>query len=193
MTFTKLACALLLTTGLAAPVWAAPGDAGSGPTTGATATNDSGSGPTNGVATMNKSSNGQNTTNGQNMTSGQSWMNKHNETNGDMTAGPGGMRVSQKLRNDLSKAGFTDIKIMPQSFMVRAKDSQGNPVMMVINPDSVTAITEQTESTNSASNSTHGATGNTGANNTNNSAGATPGPGSTGGSQPVTPGGATKP
>ena len=45
------------------------------------------------------------------------------------------MHISQKLRGDLSKAGFTDITIMPSSFMVRAKDSQGNPVMMVINPD----------------------------------------------------------
>ncbi len=52
--------------------------------------------------------------------------------------------ISQKLRNDLSKAGFTDIKIMPSSFLVRAKDSEGNPVMMVINPNSMTEVTEQT-------------------------------------------------
>ena len=51
--------------------------------------------------------------------------------------------VSQRLRDDLSKAGFTNITIMPSSFMVRAKDSEGNPVMMVINPDSVTEVTEQ--------------------------------------------------
>ena len=43
--------------------------------------------------------------------------------------------ISQRLRDDLTKAGFTDITIMPSSFLVRAKDSQGNPVMMVINPD----------------------------------------------------------
>ncbi len=51
--------------------------------------------------------------------------------------------VSQRLRDDLTKAGFTDITIMPSSFLVRAKDSQGNPVMMVINPDSVTEMTER--------------------------------------------------
>ena len=51
--------------------------------------------------------------------------------------------VSQRLRDDLTKAGFTNITIMPSSFMVRAKDSEGNPVMMVINPDSVTEVTEQ--------------------------------------------------
>lgn len=52
-------------------------------------------------------------------------------------------RVSQKLRDDLTKAGFTNITIMPSSFLVRAKDSQGNPMIMVINPDSVTAVTAQ--------------------------------------------------
>ena len=50
--------------------------------------------------------------------------------------------LSQKLHDDLTKAGFTDITIMPSSFLVRAKDSQGNPVMMVINPDSLTEVTE---------------------------------------------------
>jgi hypothetical protein len=41
------------------------------------------------------------------------------------------------------QAGFTDIRIMPESFLVRAKDRDGNPVMMVINPDSITAIEKQ--------------------------------------------------
>jgi hypothetical protein len=31
--------------------------------------------------------------------------------------------------------------VMPESFLVRAKDQQGNPVMMVINPDSFTEVT----------------------------------------------------
>jgi hypothetical protein len=53
--------------------------------------------------------------------------------------------ISERLRNDLTKAGFTDITIMPSSFLVRAKDSQGNPVMMVINPDSLTELTEHSE------------------------------------------------
>ena len=45
----------------------------------------------------------------------------------------------------LTKAGFTDITIMPSSLLVRAKDSQGNSVMMVINPDTLTEVTEQTK------------------------------------------------
>jgi hypothetical protein len=51
--------------------------------------------------------------------------------------------MSQKLHDDLTKAGFTDITIMPASLLVRAKDSQGNSVMMVINPDSLTEVTQQ--------------------------------------------------
>ena len=50
--------------------------------------------------------------------------------------------MRQQVRDNLAKAGFTDIHIMPTSFMVRAKDQSGNPVMMVINPDSFTEITE---------------------------------------------------
>lgn len=50
-----LACAALMSVGLATPSLAAMGDAGSGPTTGATPTNDAGSGPTKGSEGMNQS------------------------------------------------------------------------------------------------------------------------------------------
>lgn len=49
--------------------------------------------------------------------------------------------IRQQVRQNLAAAGFTDIKVMPESFLVRAKDRSGNPVMMIINPDSVTAVT----------------------------------------------------
>jgi hypothetical protein len=45
------------------------------------------------------------------------------------------------IQKNLQAAGFTDIRIMPSSFLVRAKDRDGNPVMMIINPDSITAVT----------------------------------------------------
>ena len=54
----------------------------------------------------------------------------------------GPAQLGQKLRDDLARAGFTNITIMPSSFVVRAKDRQGNPVMMIINPDSLTEVTE---------------------------------------------------
>ena len=40
--------------------------------------------------------------------------------------------LRDQVRDDLTKAGFSDVKVMPESFLVRAKDPKGNPVMMVI-------------------------------------------------------------
>jgi membrane-bound lytic murein transglycosylase B len=51
-------------------------------------------------------------------------------------------QIAQQIRQNLSQAGFTNIQLMPSSFLVRAQDNNGNPVMMVINPDSITAVTE---------------------------------------------------
>jgi hypothetical protein len=56
----------------------------------------------------------------------------------------------QKVADSLRQAGFSDVKVMPESFLVRAKDKNGNQVMMVINPDSVAAVTEYNEQSNSA-------------------------------------------
>jgi hypothetical protein len=56
-----------------------------------------------------------------------------------------GGHMSQKLHDDLTKAGFTDITIMPSSLIVRAKDAQGNSIMMVVNPDSLTEVTQKSE------------------------------------------------
>jgi hypothetical protein len=50
--------------------------------------------------------------------------------------------MGAQIQKNLQAAGFTDVQIMPSSFLVRAKDRDGNPVMMVINPDSVTAVTK---------------------------------------------------
>ncbi len=58
--------------------------------------------------------------------------------------------LRQQVQQNLSKAGFTDIKIMPESFLVRAKDPNGNPIMMVINPDSVAAVTYAPSNTNNS-------------------------------------------
>ena len=50
--------------------------------------------------------------------------------------------MRQQLTENLTKAGFTSIKIMPSSFFVSAKNKQGEPVEMVIGPDSFTEVTE---------------------------------------------------
>jgi hypothetical protein len=59
--------------------------------------------------------------------------------------------VREQIEKNLKAAGFTDIKLMASSFLVRAKDRDGNPVMMVINPDSVTAVVEGQSTPNQSS------------------------------------------
>ncbi len=50
--------------------------------------------------------------------------------------------IRQQLQDQLAKAGYTDVKIMPSSFFIQAKDKKGNPVAMVIGPDSFTEVTD---------------------------------------------------
>lgn len=50
--------------------------------------------------------------------------------------------LRQELQQQLSSAGYTSIKIMPSSFYVQAKSKDGQPVAMVIGPDSMVAVTE---------------------------------------------------
>ena len=47
-----------------------------------------------------------------------------------------------KLKQDLQKAGFTDVKVIADSFVVEAKDKQGNPTIMTLSPGGVFAISE---------------------------------------------------
>lgn len=58
------------------------------------------------------------------------------------TADPNSAAMQQKMTSDLKQAGFTDIKVMPESFLIRATNKDGHPVMMIINPDSFTEITQ---------------------------------------------------
>jgi hypothetical protein len=55
-------------------------------------------------------------------------------------------QIQQQLHQDLSKAGYSDIQIMPGSFLVRAKDKQGNQTEMMISPHSMTEITAMSTS-----------------------------------------------
>jgi Peptidase propeptide and YPEB domain len=47
-----------------------------------------------------------------------------------------------QVKNKLDQAGYKDIRIIPLSYLVQATDKEGNPVMMVLNPDSMTALTD---------------------------------------------------
>lgn len=52
------------------------------------------------------------------------------------------MNMRQLIQSQMTKDGFTDVTVMPSSFYVRAKDKKGDPVAMVIGPDSFTEVTE---------------------------------------------------
>lgn len=48
--------------------------------------------------------------------------------------------LSADMERQLRKAGFTDLEILPNSILVRARDKAGNPVAMVLNPHSMTEM-----------------------------------------------------
>lgn len=46
----------------------------------------------------------------------------------------------EKLRQDLQTAGFTDVKVLADSFFIQAKTKDGNPVVMTLGPDGLSAL-----------------------------------------------------
>lgn len=50
-------------------------------------------------------------------------------------------KIRQELTQMLQKSGFTDIRVAPTAFMIRAKDQDGNPVVMSISPDQFAEMT----------------------------------------------------
>ena len=63
------------------------------------------------------------------------------QTRAGDTENPGG-NLRQKVKIDLQQAGFTDVTMVPDSYLVQAKDKSGHPVMMMIKPDSVTELVD---------------------------------------------------
>lgn len=49
-------------------------------------------------------------------------------------------QIAQRLREDLQKSGFSNVTIMPETFIIHAQDRRGNPVVMVVNPESIAAV-----------------------------------------------------
>jgi hypothetical protein len=70
------------------------------------------------------------------------------------TAQPAPKMSAQKLKENLAKAGLTDIKVAPESFVVHAKDQNGNSVMMLVTPSSFMEETNVTMKDDSAANPT---------------------------------------
>lgn len=72
------------------------------------------------------------------------------QNHGDATEA--GTNPRQQLMQDLKKAGFTNIRIMPEAFIVHATNSQGEPVLMRIGPDSMEAVTTMNDANTGSSN-----------------------------------------
>jgi hypothetical protein len=54
------------------------------------------------------------------------------------TSGP---NLQQQVTTNLQNSGFTNVKVMPDSFLVQATDKSGNAVTMFIGPNSMTEVT----------------------------------------------------
>ena len=48
--------------------------------------------------------------------------------------------LPQQITQKLKDQGFTDVQVVPGSFLVSAKEKQGDPVSMIIGPHSMTAF-----------------------------------------------------
>jgi hypothetical protein len=58
------------------------------------------------------------------------------------TAATPNANMRQQIRANLQQAGFTDVTMTPESFLVQAKDKSGNPVIMMIKPSSITGVVD---------------------------------------------------
>jgi hypothetical protein len=46
----------------------------------------------------------------------------------------------KQLTTDLQKAGFTDVNVIADAFLIQAKTKDGNPVVMTLGPKGLTAL-----------------------------------------------------
>ena len=49
--------------------------------------------------------------------------------------------MSHQIRDELQKQGFSDVKVAPGAYVVSAKNKNGEPVTMIIGPESMTMFT----------------------------------------------------
>jgi hypothetical protein len=52
-----------------------------------------------------------------------------------------------KLTQDLQKAGFSEVKVLEDAFLVQAKTKDGNPILMSIGPNGMSALEVSTSKT----------------------------------------------
>ena len=67
--------------------------------------------------------------------------------------------LRQQVMTNLQQSGFTDVKVVPDSLLVQAKDKSGNPVTMFIGPnsfDEVTTVGSNADNSRTNSNNSSG-------------------------------------
>jgi hypothetical protein len=72
------------------------------------------------------------------------------------------LAAAQKIQKDLQQAGFTDVKVVAESFVVQAKSKDGDPVLMTIGPHGMSVFEAMNSSSNSNASSKFDTTGSTG-------------------------------
>jgi hypothetical protein len=65
----------------------------------------------------------------------------------------------ESIRKDLQSAGFTDVKVVAESFVVQAKSKDGNPVVMTIGPHGMSVFEAMTGGSSNAGTVGSGANG----------------------------------
>jgi hypothetical protein len=68
-------------------------------------------------------------------------------------------QMRQKIMHDLQQDGFTNIHVAANSFMVHAENKQGEPVVMILNPDSMFSMTEVGKTASNGNATTEGTNG----------------------------------
>lgn len=71
-------------------------------------------------------------------------MNNVNGANSTSNSQQTAQDLPQEIRAKLKEDGFADVKVVPGSFIVSAKDKRGEPVTMLIGPDSMMMVTQVT-------------------------------------------------
>jgi Ni/Co efflux regulator RcnB len=59
------------------------------------------------------------------------------------------LTAARQIQQDLTKAGFTDVKVVAESFVVQAKSKDGDPVVMTIGPHGMSVFEAMNRSSGS--------------------------------------------
>lgn len=88
--------------------------------------------------------------------------NSSSNSSSSHTMSPADMqKVQQKITQDLKSDGYSDVQVIPNSFLVHATNKRSEPVVMIINPDSVFAVTKLPGQANNSGNSNASPNGST--------------------------------